>query len=211
MDAALQVNRRHLISGIQTIRRTTTPAERGEALLEFEDGRLCIYCGGVDVQAEAVGHWSGRAHVASSFLMRAERAIPTDDPLMLVVADGRLQLGSLRIRCSWDGTRAPVIHLPMNPNLRTLLTVSRQFSDSAIAGSGISELVTEAEERLRRALDSAARTLEPIGISRHDLESLINTKLRSSKRPDFLFGPEQGRLPLRFDGEQLVLGDEDAG
>lgn len=208
MDASLDVDRGELEAGIKTLRRTTDSDQRGEAVFEFEDDQLLIHCGGVTVRAQAHGNWPGRARLASSVLMGAGRGLPPDDPLTLAVEDGTLYIGTLKLSCTWDSTGRPLIELPMNPNWTTLLQISRHYDQKTIEGSGITELITEAEERLNDKIDSATRKLESLGVTREDLEQLVEEKLAGEEEPDALIGPDQQRLPLRLDGDQLILGDD---
>lgn len=208
MDASLKVDRQELKRALKTFRQTIDDREWRSAFVEFEDGSLVIECGGVEVRAEASGYWPGRARISSSLLSQVGSALPEEDPLMIEVDEDQLRMGSLKVNCGWDTTGQARIHVPLHTNLMTLLKISRRYDEEIIRSSGIAGMVSLAEDRLREKLDRVSQYLENLGVTRRDLEEIVERELDSLEEPDSLIGPGQKRMPLRYDGQQLTLEDE---
>lgn len=209
VKASLEVAREDFEEALKTFGRTIDDREWRSAFLEFEDGSLVIECGNVTVGTDASGHWPGRVRISSAILARAARALPQENPLTVAVDGDQLLLGSLRLNCAWNTGNRPRLKVPLHANLKALLKISRRYDRETIRASGIAAMVGVAEDRLREKLDRASRYLENLGVTRKELQELVEAKLEASEEPDGLLGPNQKELPLRYDGDQLIFREEE--
>lgn len=207
MKGSAEVNRQEFAEALSTIRRTTDKAERGEAIMTFEDEALVVHCGGASARAGAEGEWPGRLRVSSSALLGLGEVLPEENPLPVQVTGDKLRIGSVSISCTWDETERELVAIPMNANLLRLLQVDQQYPDDVLEGSGLAMKIEEARQHSESLLDEAVETLAPLGITREDLVELLQSRLESDEEVDTLIGPDQQRLPIEVEGEQLSLGD----
>ncbi|HET8734551.1 MAG TPA: hypothetical protein VFM45_12365, partial [Anaeromyxobacteraceae bacterium] len=91
----LQVTAKDLVAALKLVKKFAGGEKKaGHAFLGFDGESLLIGVSGVTHRAPATGDWSGTARVPAAFVMRFARIEPTDDPVVLTLADSRLTVRS---------------------------------------------------------------------------------------------------------------------
>lgn len=177
MITTLSVNQSELAQALKTLRKFIKRGQKDEAVFSLTDGMLTIDIGGITVKATASGKLHGQACIRWAYLIGVANVVPTEDPVVFRFEDNRLVIGSTSLPCIWQEVVADVIDLPMNPPLPIVLNLRGKYTDEHIARSGLTGVVFMAEERMHKLIDEAASTLAELGVSRVDVERVVEHAL----------------------------------
>jgi len=75
--------------------------QREEAVFGFDNGRLTVEAVGVQHSIVASGSWSGFTRIRFVHFDALRRAPPSQEPLQLKYAAGRLRIGSTSLPADW--------------------------------------------------------------------------------------------------------------
>lgn len=182
MRYELKVNRKELIDGLNFLRKVAKPKESMKVLLSCEEGNFVVCVNGVSIDAEASGEFPGFVHISAAQAINLSRVLPPEDPLTIALDGDRLFIGSLSITCVWDDVEPNLIQLPINASLPTVLGLKLKYTEQEISQSGLSNLLSEAEEKQKLLILKAAKVLESLGVARGDVERLVDETVRKFNR-----------------------------
>lgn len=210
MSAWLEVSQEDLSNALTMLGRVTDSAARGEAILHYDGDALELECGGASQQISATGEWPGRAFLPADSVLRLGSALRGGGQVRLEVKEGKLHIGTFRLSCRWSEVSSPIVELAINPPVAQVLAVAAAHSEEEIHNSGLDRVVEAATERREQLLDSAVSALSELGVTRSDIEKLVDESLPALKRDDRLSALRrlQANLPLKVHGDQLDLGDD---
>ena len=110
MNPSLEVNRDQLVEAFAFLNHSFKPIARkrkrretATLILQYKDGALTLDLEGTSFTVDASGSWSGTATVPAMILKSFSIIEPTEDPVRLWVADGKLHYESTSIACEWNG------------------------------------------------------------------------------------------------------------
>lgn len=177
MTANLLVDRTELLDALRLLKRMAR-TRKHEAVLTFLDGWLCIELGGYTAKARAEGDWPRRLRLPAGVVAQLAIALPAGDPVHLEVDNGRLRLGSFALSCTVDETDDELLRLPANADMVDVLALAATHSRDRIASAGLLAVLEEAEQRRERAIEQAARLLQPFGVRSEEVRSIVTAALR---------------------------------
>lgn len=151
----------------------------GSTLLSVEHGFLIIESGEVRVVMRAEGEWHGRVRFSPEVLRAVATVPPSENPVRIRYADGKVRIGTMMIPCDWQALSNPLMEKVINPDLLDLLAMGANLSRTELAGSPLGLRVQEAESERDKRLRKAARELSVLGISEATLLSLVAEAVRS--------------------------------
>jgi hypothetical protein len=211
MRASLEVRRKELVDALQTIERLIHPKQRGKLLLRYAEGELLVEVGGVSSAVTASGTWPGIAQVECAAMLRLRAAIPPTVSVPVRVDGDRLFIGLLSVPCTWmqGAVGESRIHAAINMSPLDHLLLPYHYSREEIDRAGMSDIVAVAEQWKEERLREATAALEPLGVPRDAVRSLVEEHLRSRKlseaqdRPSAPVHPRsrQEGFPLTLPGE----------
>lgn len=175
--AQLQVDRSELVEGLRTLARHTKPAQAGEVILRFEDGRLEVRIGGGEISAAASGRWPGEARAPGSFVLAFAKHAPAVDPLPIRVEADRLHVAGLSIPCHWQMAGAAQVEIPISATLAEILRIGMDQTNDALERSGILKRGEEARARRRALVEKAVAVLKPLDVRTDDVERMVDSCL----------------------------------
>ncbi len=181
MNPRLEVDRQEFAGAIKPMVRLLTKKQQAEAIISFNDGRLSIAHGGVEVSAPARGGWPGQARISGQFIVAVAKLLPPGDPIVLTVEGGKMRLATTSTTCTWQPESTNRIELPMEPPLTMILNLPLKYSATEIANSGLTRIVQKAEERKTNLVNKAAKVLGPLGVKPTDLLPVVTACIRRNE------------------------------
>jgi hypothetical protein len=178
MRYELKVNRAELAEGLNLLRRTAKPKKNMEAILSYEDGCFTVEVNGASIGATAEGEFPGRARIGAMQAVNLSKVLPLADPLTIAVDGNRLYIDTFSMPCVWHSTVLNPIRVPMDAPISILLGLEFKYSDQEIFQSGLSNPLSEARWKKKMLVGRAANALEPLGVTRADIEKLVDESLR---------------------------------
>lgn len=178
MRYELRVDRAELAEGLNLLRRLAKPKKTMEAVLSFEEGKFCVLANGMCIGATAQGEFPGLVRIRAMQAINLSKVLPLDDPLPIALEGERIYIGTFSMPCAWQNVERKPIHLPMNAPIHALLGLPYQYSDEEIFQSGLTNPLSEALWRKKTLIGSAANALEPLGVTRAEVEKLVDESLR---------------------------------
>ena len=178
MRYELKVNRKHLIDGLNRLRKAAKPKKNMEAVLSFEKRNLVVFINGVSIDASATGEFPGLVRIDASKAINLAKVLPPDDPLTIAHDEERLYIGTFSLSCAWHNVQAHPVQLPIDAPLPLLLGLRLKYSDQEIFQSGYSNPLGDAEHKKKMLITKAANTLEPLGVKRADIEKLVDETVK---------------------------------
>ena len=160
--------------------------------LRFEDGSLFVSAGSAVAKAPAQGSWPLTIIVGPSWVRRLAKSLPSGEPVLLRVEDGRLHVNKYSEPCGWSTVKDP-----LDPSLGKA-TEARRISEAAvtlkpflIVREDIQALVqlarkrapakwVESEETMISAVAKAWALLAPLGVETSDLRNLVDGAVRNA-------------------------------
>jgi hypothetical protein len=178
MRQKLQIETAELTAAVTTLRRLIRLEKAGEAILSYSDGMLRMAAGGAALSVPATGHWQGEARVPARFFSSPPPFDRKSENVTLSLEGDRLHLGRSSINCAWQQPETGLPKLPMDPPFRRVLRLPLEHSRDQIEKAGLSGVVAEAEARRSAVVETAARALEPLGITRADVFGFVDGSLQ---------------------------------
>lgn len=148
-----------------------------EACLAFENGYLSIEAGEVGIVMHADGEWTGRCYFEPAVLVALAQMPPSTGPVHFAFADGRLLIGSIMIHARWVASRTSTSGQVESPTLLDLLAISEVAPRSQAMHPLLRQQIRTAKAQAKRRIAGAVKKLEGLGITEHDLEVLLKTKI----------------------------------
>ncbi|HWN08413.1 MAG TPA: hypothetical protein VNO50_03925 [Pyrinomonadaceae bacterium] len=178
MKYELKVNRKELIDGLNLLRKTAKPKKNMEAVLTFEDGNFVVFVNGVSIEATAQGAFPGMVRIPAAQAITLAKVLPPEDPLTIAYEETRLYIGTFSMPCVWHNVEPNPIQLPINPPFTVLLGLPLKYSDQEIFQSGLSKPLDEAQRRRKLLTTKAVNLLLEFGVSRAEVEKLIEESIK---------------------------------
>lgn len=148
-----------------------------EALLAFEGNYLSLEANDVVAVMRAQGVWSGRATFPGDVLRALARIPPAIDPVPVEYDGHRLLIGNLKIACHWQGSSDAFISSVLHPGPLDLLALERSLPRAELHGSDLGKEARNMKSLATRRINKAAELLEMFGISRADLQGLLEARI----------------------------------
>ena len=136
-----------------------------EALLSYDGACLHVEFAGGGFTVPARGNWPGQVRIPATWLMVLVKMPPKRDPIVFCREDGRLHLESSSVSCVEQSNWRAAIQVPVNASSPMLVALSLRYEDEEIAASGLTAQVKDAHDQFKRKLRSAAKALEPYGVT----------------------------------------------
>lgn len=184
VQAQLAVDRAEFIDGLSLLSWQAKRARADQAIVCFEQGCIVIRIGGSAVSAHATGNWPGEARISAAFLGMVRRIPPEKDPVPIRVEGERLFIGATSIACVWQQRGGARASIPIGASLLDILRIGVGHSDEVLEASGIRARVETARALRQELIEKAAETLRPLGITAHDLSTLVDDRVANSVGPD---------------------------
>lgn len=146
----------------------------GATLLSVEHGYLIIESGDVRVVMKATGEWHGRVRFSPEVLKAIATVPPSENPVRVSYADGRVRIGTMAIPCSWESVSAVFMKQVTSPALLDLLAMGRNLPRTGLAGSALAERIKEAETERDRRIRRAVATLSELGVGEAVIRGLVD-------------------------------------
>lgn len=180
MSFSVVVPLEELKLALRTLAKVVKKRQASEAVLSLSGEKLSISLPGASAFVPAAGTWPGVVRAPGHFFLLLSKALPTEDPVHLSVAEGRLRIASTSIPCTVDveGDQQGVINLPVNPPLHAILHVAGRYTRDAIEHAGLMPLVWQTEERRDKLIARAAELLAPLAVDGIDLRRLVDECVR---------------------------------
>jgi hypothetical protein len=175
MKNTLEVRREDFVAAVRTFHVRKLPSS---AMLAFEDGFLSIEAGDRLSTMHAQGEWHGRAWFSTNLLKALAVAPPTQNPIAVVYADGKLRIGTIVVDCEWQVVSEAFIKDVMKPSPLDLLAMDRTLPRAEIHGTGLAKRVEAARSRLAAHIRDAAKLLKDAEISEDDLWNLAESHIQ---------------------------------
>ena len=157
-------------------RRKVKPREM--AILGFDGRFFSIEALGLVAAMHSEGLWPGLATFPAAYIAALAKVPPKEDPVIISCDESRVHIGTLSISCSWQRMSDTLLEIPGAPDWLVLLSTKYASSRGQILAAGIQQEIDNAERKLSRLLDRAAKPLEILGITGADLRPLVEAKLR---------------------------------
>jgi hypothetical protein len=184
VNPSLKVSRREAIRAFASMARIKGVPENTEGVMTYDGRNIVIRLAGFETAVEATGFWPGQARLPASLLTRLGKApLPDGDPVVFEVSGNRLRIGTLHVQCTWDTGADSRIELPLNPPLISVLRVAHLHSPEEIERSGLSELVSKAEQMSTSLVSEATSTLSALGVTTAQIESVVKKSVAQTDRP----------------------------
>lgn len=174
--ARLEVERAVLVEELKRMAKVLGRGPGGEAVLMYRDEKFLMRIGGAEFAIPAKGRWPGEARVASSWIRALTKFPPVQDPVIIQVRGGRLQLAGSSFPCRWQAPGAARIEVPLGMGLLELVRLGFAHPVEELEKSGIASAVAEARAELDKRIKAAARQLAPLGVTATDLRLLVTGK-----------------------------------
>ncbi|MFO1432657.1 MAG: hypothetical protein U1F76_21435 [Candidatus Competibacteraceae bacterium] len=104
-ECVLQVALNDFIDAVKSLKVGRKLGKRNlnneEAVFGFSDQELVVEAVGAQRRMRANGTWQGRVHLAFLYVDALRRAPPTQDPLQIRFANGKLRIGTTVLPASW--------------------------------------------------------------------------------------------------------------
>jgi len=179
MRYELRVNRSDLAASLNMLRKTVKRKTKLDAVFTFEKGMLVVFLDGVAVETPAEGEFPGMVRIPGIKALTLFQVLPAEDPLTIAHDGERLYIGSFSMPCIWHNVEPNPIQLPIDAPLPVLLGLRLKYSDQEIFQSGLSNPLSEAERKRKLLTTKAANNLEPLGVTRAEVEKLVEQAVRS--------------------------------
>lgn len=177
-DHRLEVSRAALAEALLLLKKLIRKRNLPDAVISFDGQELSISLGGVVVGAKASGSWPGCVVVPGSFLMILAKAPLPSNPVLFEVRDEVLRIGTYATSCSVEAAPPADIDLPVDATLIEILEVAASHSHGDLKRAGLVKMADEASDRAQRLIEKAAKVLEPLEIDRHELQWLLERRLK---------------------------------
>jgi hypothetical protein len=171
---AVFVSRVEVVKGLGTLKNSLASKTPPEVMVWCEKGFLVIQAGGIYVKLPSLGEWEGQAQFSAKGFRFLVVALPEDDPMPFIKYPESIGVGRTQIYCSWKEVPKNHITIPLNAKPIQLLGVLRKHSRNELESSGLLNKCLEAEQLVLGKLNTALRTLSPLGVTMTDLNELID-------------------------------------
>jgi hypothetical protein len=128
--------------------------------------------------ARATGAWPGNAHVGATLIAALKQAPPAGDPLIVRCDGKRVSIGSVRIECEWQPVSAALVDSPAASDWLGALAMSYSMPRGRIATEELANAVDDAQRKLSQLVARVAESLAPVGVTKEDVRSLVESRLR---------------------------------
>ena len=174
----LEVSRDTLARALLLLKKILRKRKLPDAVITFDGADVSISLAGVVLGAPAKGEWPGVVLVPGFFMTTLAKAPLKADPLLFEVVDGALRLGTFSVSCTVEASPSVEIDLPLDATLIEILEAAANHSHEVFKRSGFLKTADEASEKAQRLLEKAAKILEPLEIDRHELQWLLERRLK---------------------------------
>jgi hypothetical protein len=174
----LEVSRGALADALLLLKGIIRKRKLPDAVLTFDGSEISISLAGLDLRAPAKGTWPGSVVAPGFFFVAIAKAPLKSDPVLFEVRDGALRIGTFSVACSVQASPAVDLDLPLDPTLIEILEAASRHSHDELKRSGFLKAADEASDRAQRLIEKAAKVLEPLEIDRHDLQWLLERRLK---------------------------------
>jgi hypothetical protein len=174
----LEVAREDLVRALRILAKARRGLDAADAVLTYSDGQLEIEFPMASASVPARGQWQSAVRVPPPFAVKLVRVVPPTDPLQIYIEGDRLHFGSLSVQyASGDGNLVAGSQSESH-SFRELLQIRLAHSPAEIKARGLLGAFQEAEQKANNLINSAAKILEPFGVTRTDLIGVIQECLR---------------------------------
>jgi hypothetical protein len=170
----LEVAREDLVRALRVLAKARRGLDAAEAVLTYSDGQLEIEFPMASASIPARGQWESAVRVPPPFAVKLVRVVPPPDPLHIYIKGDRLHFASLSVELEPGGeTGGRNPHLTP-PSFKELLQFGRaQSSPEQLKLLRGFSAFAEAEQKANNLFNSAAKLLEPFGVTNADLSRMI--------------------------------------
>jgi hypothetical protein len=141
MRPHLRVARADLLDALRPVAGVRRQRGPFDAVMTFDSaaGMSRLAIGGTEVEVPAVGHWDGSVRAPAAFLVGlvSPRVLPPDDPVDLRLEEGRLRIGNLSTRGTWESpTAEETFALPLDATWLDVLRATLTTPTEALVAAG---------------------------------------------------------------------------
>jgi hypothetical protein len=101
---SLTVRREELQEALKILAKVVKPKQAGKAVFTFSAGFLEIKLPGSMMRVPAEGTWLGAVKTGGREVLRLSQQVPEEDPLPLLVKNGRLYFSGFSLPCTVEAT-----------------------------------------------------------------------------------------------------------
>jgi len=174
----LEVNAASLLDALKYLKRFGSKKQTSEVAWAFDGSGLLLQMGATQAQAEASGEWSGLARCSADFAFALIGVLPEEDVVTIWVEGDKLHVGNSSIVCSWEDRSSLLAYASQDIDLEGLLALRLRYSQEELERSHVINRVEEAERKRNNMLTRAVKALQPLGITRKDLLTFIEERLK---------------------------------
>jgi hypothetical protein len=173
------VSRTSLTMVAKRLKRSTTLArlKSADMAIRLADGNVILEIPGASDGVPATGTWPGQLRVTAKVLVLFARGEPPGDEVQLTYDRGRLSItdGRAKINYSaeWETTRPPRIEVTLEASDADYLRIASQYPLSQVISSGLENAAFTADQKFQSAIDQAYQAMQPYGITRAELETVL--------------------------------------
>jgi len=182
MPARLELSRADLLQALKQVAVAAKFSKPRQIVFGFDETDLILDCGGATVRATASGEWPGEAVINCAHLLKFGNLFPAGDPILIRVENGRLCIQNWSIDCHWQTPELAILKLPLNASYVDFLRLGLCHTIDHIERSGLRQDYDAAVENRNRHIKVALEQLRELGVTRSDIESLVNQALVRSMK-----------------------------
>jgi hypothetical protein len=168
------VSRDDLLSALNVLTVATRSKHPPELVIIGQRGLVILKAGGASFAILGKGCIFGQARLSGKMIEALRQTIP-DEPHIIIGQDaGQISFGTFRFGCTWEIFDKQPMQIPINASLGQVLGIWQRYTDEEIDKSGYRPQFEAADrERLER-ITKALELLMPMGITREDLETIVD-------------------------------------
>lgn len=176
-----QVDAKEFKEALIRIRKIIGKKPRLDLVLDFSEQDLVINCGGTEVLVGKKGTSRGKAklsgHCANGLSMLQSKAAT----LSVQAMEDCIKIETMTLPCVWYDISPEFVSLPIGADFLTILSLRFDHTEAELEASGLEKILAQAESRLDRLMTNALKHLEPIGVTKEELQAWVGEKIRVKK------------------------------
>lgn len=181
MPNSIEIRRAALLEALRPFKRLSAKAHKEDALLFMDGADLIISAVGLSSGVTVTGQWTSEVRVPVNFIITNAKALPSADPVLVRVADGRLYFASFSISCHVQKPGENEILLAADADFVTILDLGFEYSSEQIERAGLTKIYREAQKKLQKLVTCAAEPLLRLGITETEVVEFVKIKLQSKR------------------------------
>jgi hypothetical protein len=179
------VDRRDLLQAIRSLQNAAGGKNPPELVLYSEAGHLVLRVGDSKSRIPGVGSLPGRAFISGLLVKILPKMIPNIPEIAITRADDRIAFDRNRIGCRWEDTLPAEVPFPLQEDWLEALCLREKYSLREIEEMGYKPRYESALQERDRHISQAYDNLAALGVSRQELQDLVELTVRRLCREKF--------------------------